>query len=295
MTLKVVYGHTDSIYVQIDSLTKAKETVEIINEHVRTIFPNILELDEHPVTLEFEKYFHSLGVGATKNRNAGLITWKEGKKLEEMEFTMTGFTAKRVSETKLAKDVQITTLKMWVNGDSEKDIVSYLNNTYEKVRFGNISKSQIIKRSRYRPARFTVVCKTCKRTSDLNNLCCNEKTCCGQPILETSEGKRPTIGSNVEGVLYYNSNNEIPIDDSHLYLKINNTHLKKYFHPIKGEWVKPNFVAELKEADFEKYVPHWDFYADTVVKKAEPIFNAMDWDIKQVMKDSKQKTLEEWF
>ena len=280
--MKVVYGHTDSIYVQIDTLDKAKETVKIINDHVRTIFPNLLELEDHPVTLEFEKYFHSLGVGATKNRNAGLITWKEGKDLEEMEFTMTGFTAKRVSETKLAKDVQITTLKMWVNGDSEKQIVSYLNDMFERVRFGKIPKSEIIKRSRYRPARFTVVCKTCKRTSDLNNLSRNERTCCGQPILETQEGKRPTIGSNVE-------------DDSHLYLKVNNAYLKKYFHPIKGEWLKPNFVAELKEADFEKYIPHWDFYAETVVKKAEPIFNAMNWDIKQVIKDSKQKTLEEWF
>jgi len=293
--LKVVYGHTDSIYVTIDSIEKGKEIVSMLNEEIRKIFPNIMGLKEHPVTLEFEKYYHSLGVGATKNRNAGLITWKDGEDLEEMEFTMTGFTAKRVSETKLAKDVQITTLKMWVDGKSEKEIVSYLNDMFEKVRFGKISKSEIIKRSRYRPARFTVVCKTCKRTSDLNDLSINEKTCCGQPILETQEGKRPTIGSNIEGVLYYNSNNEIPIDDSHLYLKVNNTYLQKYFHPIKGEWLKPNFVAELKESDFDKYIPHWNFYAETVVKKAEPIFNAMNWDIKQIMKDSKQKTLEEWF
>ena len=32
-----------------------------------------------------------------------LITWKDGKFLDEKEFVMTGFTAKRLSETKLAR------------------------------------------------------------------------------------------------------------------------------------------------------------------------------------------------
>ena len=102
-------------------------------------FPNVMGLEEHPVTLEFEKYFKSLGVGATKNRNAGLITWKNGKYLEETEFTMTGFTAKRVSETKLAKEVQINALKMWVEGRNRKDITLYLNNVYTDVLLGKVN------------------------------------------------------------------------------------------------------------------------------------------------------------
>ena len=88
-------------------------------------------LEEHPVTLEFEKYFRTLGLGATKNRNAGLITWKDGDFLDEEEFTMTGFTAKRVSLTKLAKEVQLAVLNMWVEGKSEEDLVSYLNMKYK--------------------------------------------------------------------------------------------------------------------------------------------------------------------
>ena len=116
--MKVVYGHTDSIYVDIEdnSIETAKETLKILNEHVRKSFPNVMGLEEHPVTLEFEKYFRTLGVGATKNRNAGLITWKDGEFLDEEEFVMTGFTAKRVSLTKLAKDVQLSVLNMWVEG-----------------------------------------------------------------------------------------------------------------------------------------------------------------------------------
>ena len=101
--MDVVYGHTDSIYVKIDSVEQAQEIVEEINEHVKTKFPNVLGLKEHPVSLEFEKYYQTLGVGTTKNRNAGLISWKDGNWLKEPEFIMTGFTAKRVSITPLAK------------------------------------------------------------------------------------------------------------------------------------------------------------------------------------------------
>ena len=104
--MKVVYGHTDSIYVQIDSVEKAQDAIKEIESSVREHFPNVMGLEQHPVVLEFEKYYSALGVGTTKNRNAGMITWKDGEWLDEPEFIMTGFTAKRVSETKLAKGVQ---------------------------------------------------------------------------------------------------------------------------------------------------------------------------------------------
>ena len=60
--MKVVYGHTDSIYVQVDSVEKAQGAIEHINNEVRKKFPNVLDLDEHPVVLEFEKFYSSLVV-----------------------------------------------------------------------------------------------------------------------------------------------------------------------------------------------------------------------------------------
>ena len=42
--------------------------------------------------------------------------------LEKPKFSMTGFTAKRVSETKLAKHIQTETLKMWVEGKSKQKL-----------------------------------------------------------------------------------------------------------------------------------------------------------------------------
>ena len=96
----IKYGHTDSLYVGVDSPEHAMEIVDILNEKVREHFPNVFNLDNHPVTLEFEKFYRTLGVGSVKNRNAGMISWVDGKYLDEEKFVMTGFTAKRISETK---------------------------------------------------------------------------------------------------------------------------------------------------------------------------------------------------
>ena len=40
--MKVVYGHTDSIYVQIDSVEQAQTAIKQIESKVREHFPNVL-------------------------------------------------------------------------------------------------------------------------------------------------------------------------------------------------------------------------------------------------------------
>lgn len=295
--MKVVYGHTDSIYVTIDSIEKGKKIVSKLNEEIRKIFPNVMGLKEHPVTLEFEKYYHSLGVGATKNRNAGLITWKDGKDLKEMEFTMTGFTAKRVSETKLAKEVQINTLKMWIEGTKKSEILNYLNNVYSNVLLGKVTLDSLIKRSRYREERFNVKCKNCKRKTTLFKLMNNP--CCTSMKIETLEGKRPAVGSGIEGIIFYNSNHEVPIEDSYIFVKVSYIN-KKYMHPLYQKLTEPSYLSANTLAELDLLISKhgtidYKHYANMVVKKAEPIFNAMGWDSKEIIKDNRQKEIEEWF
>jgi DNA polymerase elongation subunit (family B) len=163
--MKVVYGHTDSIYVEMP-MNRAEETLALLNNHVRGLFPNLLGLKEHPVTLEFEKYYESLGVGITKNRNAGLISWKDGVTLDEPEFVMTGFAAKRVAITQLAKDIQLTVLKMWVEQKSEQEITNYLKTEYNKVLNGEIDIKNITNRSRFKPERVRYKCNYCSKEYD---------------------------------------------------------------------------------------------------------------------------------
>jgi DNA polymerase elongation subunit (family B) len=293
--MKVVYGHTDSIYVQIDSVEKAQTAIKEIEASVREHFPNVLDLDEHPVVLEFEKYFSALGVGTTKNRNAGLVSWDDGEWLDEQKFTMTGFTAKRVSETKLAKDVQTTALKMWVQQKSKEEINKYLHDTYVSVLEGKIDIESIIKRARLRSNRLNVKCPECGLKHHIKEPI---KWCkkCGTEgkLFVTLENKKPSLGEGIAGMLYAWEHTNVEFDDSYLFLKAKHLH-KTYTHPLTGERRNAEYVSGTTYADFKGYVPDWKHYAEQVVEKAKPIYKAMDWDLSSIRTGKIQKKLDDWW
>jgi len=297
--MKVVYGHTDSIYVQIDSVETAQNKIKEIESYVREAFPNVMGLKEHPVVLEFEKYYSALGVGATKNRNAGMITWEDGAWLDSPNFTMTGFTAKRVSETKLAKEVQTKVLKMWVEKKSLNEINKYLHETYSLVLNGKIELNSIIKRSRLRPARFTVKCPECNAKYHLRECIQLKHSVCKKCATETSkfttlEGKKPSIGSGIAGVLYAWERNDANFDDSYLFMKVNTVNAV-YTHPLTQEHRKVEYLSGTTIEDFEGYTPDWSHYSQQVVKKAEPIYKAMGWEMSSIRTGKMQLSLEEWW
>ena len=314
--MKVVYGHTDSIYCTVDSVEQAKEACNHINNEVQKIFPNVFNLEEHPVQLEFEKNFRSLGVGATKNRKAGLVSWKDGKDLDEDEFVMTGFTAKRISETKLAKDVQIEVLNMWVNSVEKEEIVTYLNDLYTKVLSGSddIEVSSFLMRTRWIDERFKAKCQICKRTVGFIVTTTASK-CCNKPQLTTLENKRISIREGVEGVCHQNyfkqihqndgvtghdgsgSFNSNLIMDSYFFVRVRGEHFSRYIHPITKEMKQTSYISADNAFDLENMGRHkidWNFYADTVKKKAEPIFLAMGWDTDEIGRDTRQTGIGDW-
>ena len=297
--MKVVYGHTDSIYVQIDSVETAQDKIKEIESYVREAFPNVMGLEEHPVVLEFEKYYSALGVGVTKNRNAGMIIWEDGISLKEPKFTMTGFTAKRVSETKLAKEVQTKVLKMWVEQKTLADINKYLYETYSFVLNGDINIDSIIKRSRLRPARFTVKCPECHTKYHLRECIKLNHSVCEKCAIETKrfttlEGKKPTIGSGIAGVLYAWEKKDAHFDDSYLFMKVKEVN-DVYTHPLTQIQREVEYISGTTFEDFEGYTPDWEHYSQQVVKKAEPIYKAMGWELSSIRTGKMQLSLEEWW
>tara|TARA_R110001592_G_scaffold302364_1_gene574282 strand:- start:6338 stop:7267 length:930 start_codon:yes stop_codon:yes gene_type:complete len=297
--MKVVYGHTDSIYVKIESVERAETAIKEIEASVREHFPNVMGLDNHPVVLEFEKYYSALGVGTTKNRNAGLVSWEDGEWLNEPKFSMTGFTAKRVSETKLAKEVQTTALKMWVEKKSQQEIVHYLHNQYDTVVSGEIDILPLIKRSRLRPARFSVKCPDCNTKYHLRECIELKHSVCKKCATETKkfvtlEGKKPTIGSGIAGVLYAWEKKDANFDDSYLFLKVKGVN-DFYTHPLTQERREVEYISGITLEDFKAYRPDSQFYAQQVIKKADPIFKAMGWDISSIRTGRIQSSLEEWW
>jgi len=301
--MKVVYGHTDSIYVQMP-MDRANEVLALLNVHVREYFPNLLGLEEHPVTLEFEKYFQSLGVGCTKNRNAGLISWKDGEYLEELEFSMTGFAAKRVAITTLAKTIQLEVLNRWVNEESESNITAYLKAEYNRVLNGEIQVEEITNRSRFRPERFQYMCYSCKKEYTITEAIARHKefansfcSKCGSELsLKTLDGKQPSIGSGVEGVIWWNQTYEIPIDESYFYVRVTDDPMRsKYCNPITGVHKRPTYIAAPTKDAMPKHIPDYRHYSDSIIKKAEPIYNAMGWDLSKIRNDVNQTKLDEWW
>lgn len=304
--MKVVYGHTDSIFVQIDSVEKAEAAIKEIESAVREHFPNVLNLETHPVSLEFEKYYSVLGVGIIKNRNAGTIIWKDGKTLDKPEFTITGFVAKRVSATPLEKEVQTEVLKMWVKGKSLTMINSYLHSIYSAVLENNVDFRKLIKRSRVNEDRFVVKCNVCNRKYNLKDLTkikvCGENEGrngthkCGELVskFKTLGDKKPTITSGMVGVLSaWQNEPDTRFDDSYLYLKVDTK--ETYINPLTKEVRSANYVAGVMEKEFENYTPDSYHYAEQVVKKAKPIYLAMGWDISAIRTGKIQKSLSDWW
>tara|TARA_R110000824_G_scaffold18230_6_gene72583 strand:- start:1025 stop:1951 length:927 start_codon:yes stop_codon:yes gene_type:complete len=308
--MKVVYAHTDSLYVPVPSIEKAQEVREILNTHIQeNVFPNVMGLENHPMDLEFEKYYSVLGVGATKNRNAGFINWKDGVHLQKEEFVCTGFTLKRIAESKIGKEIQKEALQMWITQKTQDEIISYVSEIYHKVREGKVSPSDLTKRSRVRKERLTLKCG-CRKTYDLDHIrgllnrvpdAICEKDRCNRLLknCRTTKDKRPAYGGGFAGVLYYNEHVK-PKD------KLNDSfyHIRCKFKPPQsllytnwnGEEKSASYIAVRNLSELSDYEPDWNFLAEgEVIKKVTPIFDAMGWDIELLKKDNKQKTLDEWF
>jgi len=262
--VKVVYAHTDSIYVPIENIEKAEEICQMLNKKMREHFPNLLGLENHPVTLEFEKYYEGLGVGVKRNRNAGFISWKDGKYLDEHQFVVTGYSSKRISENKIGREFQGDLLKMWAGQKTKSEILEFCQKRYNDVKKGRVGLESVVKRGRLRR--------------------------------EIEEYK--SISGGTAGLCYYNQhiNPDDPITDSYLYIQCSHIDGPMTFILPTGNERLATFVAvkEMKEFD-ERFTIDWNAYAHkSIVQKAKPIFLAMGWDIRDFIIDENQKSLGEW-
>ena len=271
MGYEICYGHTDSLYVKIESIDKAKEVCSIVNKYIQEeIYTNEMELETHPVTLEFEKHYRSLGVGTVMNRNAGFIQWKEGiGHLPEPQFFATGFAMKRRKESPKAKEVQSEVLKMWVSEAIEEEVVNYCKEQYIAVKEGKVPITELVKRGRLKKD----LIKGYKAWKD-----------------------------GIAGLVYYNAhiNPDNPIlSDSFYFTKISGVSwpLPPEFTLPNGNIRKATYVSlrSLDELDDRFIIDYGGIAEAEIVAKVKPIFDAMNWDISQISSDGRQLRLEEWF
>ena len=68
-----------------------------------------------------------------------------------------------------------------------------------------------------------------------------------------------------------------------------------YLNPVTGKRKRPSYISATIVEKLEEHTPDWPHYAESILKKAEPIYKAMGWNLDPIKRDSNQKTLDEWW
>ena len=261
MGYRVIYGHTDSIFVQVKDVEDAKNLNHILDIYIRE------KIFRHPVELEFEKFASKFFLATKKNRYCGWLSWKDGEYLDKEEFMVMGFEMKKSNETKLAKEFQETLLRMVSSGSEFKEVIDYCNKTYANVIKGEFTLREIAKRSRLR-----------RNIEDYD-----------------------AIAGGSAGIMYYNQQKVGPSyikkGDSYFYFKMDNDNLEEKVYLLNGKTKSAEYIAfrNFKEVN-DKFNPDWRFIAEAeVIKKSALVFESMGWNIKSYKKDINQQTLDGWW
>ena len=138
-----------------------------------------------------------------EHRHDILVPDTNGVHLSKLEFTMTGFVAKRQNTIKLEKEVQTEAIKMWVNESSQTEITKYSRGKFNKVKSGKVKLEHIVKRQRLKTNRLKVKCPDCRKRYSINTMGNNCDCGTSKAFMTTLEGKRPTFGSGIAGIIWY--------------------------------------------------------------------------------------------
>jgi DNA polymerase I len=138
---KVVYGDTDSCMVQLpetlgreETIAEARRIEKVLNESYSGFAKKELNADSHYFSTKFEKIYTRFFQSGKKKRYAGLLTWKEGKDVREVDVV--GFELKRSDTPHVTKDAQKTIMTMILDGADFEAVRDYLRGILRKYRSG---------------------------------------------------------------------------------------------------------------------------------------------------------------
>ena len=100
-------------------------------------------------------------------------------------------------------------------------------------------------------------------------------------------------------MLWWNQVYGVPIEDSYIYIRVADDPVRPtYVNPVSGVSKRPTYLAASSLVDLKKHCvfsPDWRHYSDSIIKKAEPIYKAMGWDLTPISEDVNQSSLNEWW
>jgi len=146
----VLYGDTDSAYVQLESDLSDEEIEAMgyrlereINDAYDEFACEQFEVEEHYFDLEFEKIYRRYYQAGQKKRYAGRVVWKDGHWLDDPYDDIVGFETQRSSTSEVTKTVMSETFNMILEGASEDAIREYVHGELQKVENGDYGLDQI--------------------------------------------------------------------------------------------------------------------------------------------------------
>ena len=286
---KVVFGHTDSIFVTLPGewdrekvLEESLKLSDILTEHVQT------EVRTEYLNVELEAIMDRFFIAGVKNRYAGSLVWTDKKKFRTADYDiddpdqqwerikMSGMEAKHTNTAPIGKDVQVHVLKSIWDKVPGTRIQKRVKTLVKRIHNGEVSIEQLTAKGRIG-----------KHLSHHMNWQGLPVECdCGRcpPPKSGDEGKDEDAAyaanhSNNKCGLWYNEF----IADEHEKMQKGDTFdwLLAKDGPTaipKGGWL-PFFEHE----QVSEYTIDYKALAEKhVVSKLETIFTAMGWDIKKL-------------
>jgi DNA polymerase elongation subunit (family B) len=284
---KVVFGHTDSIFVTMpkewtqekvydESIALAK----VLTDHVQAD----LRTDKVVVELEaiMDKYFI-----AKKNRYAGRKAWDDKKGFLNLDFSedgwpevsrkMSGMEAKQTNTAPIGRDIQVDTLASIFNNDSLSSIQLRISDLVTAVRNGEVDDKMLVANAK--------VNKWLPHHMDWH--WSYEKKCdCGECPLP-KVGKDRDDDDACYAKKFWSAtaamfHNDVLMDDTKGYLKLDKGDSFSWVHVCDGPTAIPKdgWIGFYDLEQIADYTLDYPLLAEKhVIKKLENIYYGMGWDI----------------
>lgn len=143
---EVIYGDTDSIMISMGedvTIEQAVDKAKALEEQINNTYDDYAEkydvdtsrfdgVDrDHFFEIEFEKLYKRFFMINSKKKYAGLIRWKEGKRVEDTDFAQFG---KRSDMSQLSRDVVEKVIEMILYDKSKEEIQEYITEVCNNIK-----------------------------------------------------------------------------------------------------------------------------------------------------------------
>ena len=146
--LEVILGDTDSCLAPVPeelglegTIALARKLEKKLNDSYPAFAKETLNADVSYFSIKFEKLYQRFFSGGKKKRYAGLLVWKEGKTVKDLDIV--GFESKRSDSAIITKTTQKFLMEMILNGDSYQTIKSTMREIIKKYQNGDFDYDQI--------------------------------------------------------------------------------------------------------------------------------------------------------